>query len=233
LPPKSTAIFTALSTEMLRNLLRRSSSTLSSWHRPHGAGVDYLNLVLRSRVYEAAIETALDPAPGLSAALGREVLLKREDTQPVFSFKIRGAYNKIASLSAAQRGKGLICCSAGNHAQGVAFAARQLRCHAKIVMPVGSPAIKVDAVRRHGGEWAEVVLHGDDFGEAAEEAGRLSAAENRALIHPFDDPLVIAGQGTVGMEILKQCHGGRPPAAIFVCVGGGGLLAGVAAYVIT
>eukprot|EP00936_MAST-01D_sp_MAST-1D-sp1_P000972 g972.t1 len=208
----------------------RTLSTLQEWYRPEGSGLDYLQLILRSRVYDVAIETALDEAPLLSRQLGRQLLLKREDTQPIFSFKLRGAYNKIASLDGEQLMRGLICCSAGNHAQGVAFSGKALGARTTIVMPSATPSIKVDAVRRHGGDMVEVLLHGDDFDEASDEARRLADANDLTFVHPFDDPLVIAGQGTVGMEIIKQTSA-CPPAAIFVCVGGGGLLAGVASYV--
>ncbi|MEO5365090.1 MAG: threonine ammonia-lyase, biosynthetic [Magnetococcus sp. WYHC-3] len=185
-----------------------------------------LRQILTSRVYEAAVETPLDPAPQLSAALGNEVLLKREDLQPVFSFKLRGAYNRMAQLAPGEGARGVIAASAGNHAQGVAFSARRLGLAATIVMPVTTPAIKVAAVRALE---AHVVLHGDNYSEAAEHCARLATDLGLTFIHPFNDPLVIAGQGTIGAEILRQC-GGRPH-AIFVPVGGGGLIAGIAAYV--
>ncbi|EOD10625.1 putative threonine/serine dehydratase [Emiliania huxleyi CCMP1516] len=188
---------------------------------------NYLAKILNARVYEAADETPLQRAPALSAKTRNHVHLKREDLQPVRSFKIRGAYNKVAQLSHEQRSCGIVACSAGNHAQGVAFSAIKLGIDAVIVMPTGTPSIKVDGVRKLGGR---VVLHGDTYDEAAAEAARLVEVEGRTLIHPFDDPLVIAGQGTIGMEILKQCTG-KPLHAIFVCCGGGGMLAGVAAYV--
>ena len=189
---------------------------------------DYLARILNAEVYEAARETPLELAPILSARLGvnNRVFLKREDLQPVFSFKVRGAYNKMAKLSAAALGKGVICASAGNHAQGVALAAQKLGARAVIVMPTTTPTIKIDAVRARG---AEVVLAGESFDDAHAHARELEAAESLTFVHPYDDPDVIAGQGTVGMEILRQ-HG-RPIDAIFCCVGGGGLLAGVAAYV--
>jgi threonine dehydratase len=158
------------------------------------------------------------------------VLLKREDTQPVFSFKIRGAYNKMAHLTKEQLGRGVVACSAGNHAQGVAMSARMLGCRAIIVMPLATPNIKVNAVRVHGGPTVEVRLFGNNYDEAADEAIRLQREETMTLIHPFDDPYVIAGQGTIGMEILKECVT-QPLDAIFVCCGGGGMLAGIAAYV--
>jgi threonine dehydratase len=182
--------------------------------------------ILTSRVYDVARETPLDPAPRLSERLGVEVLLKREDLQPVFSFKIRGAYNRIVRLTHAQRAHGVIAASAGNHAQGVALSARRLDMRAVIVMPQTTPDIKVDAVRRLGGD---VVLFGDSYAEAYAHAVDLGQATGATFIHPFDDPLVIAGQGTVADEIVRQ----RPGAlsAIFVPVGGGGLLAGIGAYV--
>jgi threonine dehydratase len=184
-----------------------------------------LREILTSRVYEAARETPLDPAPRLSARFGNDVLLKREDLQPVFSFKIRGAYNRIARLSAAERAQGVIAASAGNHAQGVAFSAKRLGIRAVIVMPRTTPEIKIDAVKALG---AEVVLVGDHYAEAQRHAERLGADAGMVFIHPFDDPLVIAGQGTVAVEILRQ----SPRLdAVFVPVGGGGLLAGMAAYI--
>jgi threonine dehydratase len=158
------------------------------------------------------------------------VYLKREDTQPVFSFKIRGAYNKMAHLSRQELDQGVVACSAGNHAQGVAISARMLQCRAIIVMPTATPTIKVSAVRNHGGPTVEVRLHGNNYDEAAAEAVRLKEEEGLTFVHPFDDPLVIAGQGTIGMEILKECVS-KPLNAIFVCCGGGGMLSGIAAYV--
>ena len=187
---------------------------------------EYVERILRSRVYDVAIESPLDLMPRLSARLDNEVLLKREDQQPVFSFKLRGAYNKIANLSETVARRGVICASAGNHAQGVALAARRRGIPAVIVMPATTPAIKVEAVAALGGE---VVLHGDVFDAAFEHAMRLAAERQLVLVHPFDDPDVIAGQGTVGMEILRQVSG--DPDAIFVPVGGGGLISGIAAYV--
>ena len=186
----------------------------------------YLERILRSRVYDVARETPLDKAPNLSARLGNRVLLKREDLQPVFSFKIRGAYNKIASLTDAERQCGVIAVSAGNHAQGVALAAQHLGVESLIVMPKTAPQIKVDATRRFG---AEIVLHGNYFDEAKEHADNIIAERGMILVPPYDDVDVIAGQGTVAMEILRQ-HGERIH-AIFVPVGGGGLIAGVSAYV--
>jgi len=182
--------------------------------------------ILTSRVYEVARETPLDPAPRLSARLGNEVLLKREDLQPTFSFKIRGAYNRIARLTEAERARGVIAASAGNHAQGVALSAKRLGIRAVIVMPRTTPEIKVGAVRSLG---AEVVLVGDHYGQAQQHAEQLAAGGGLVFIHPFDDPLVIAGQGTVAVEMLRQCA--HDLTAIFVPVGGGGLIAGIAAYV--
>lgn len=192
--------------------------------------VGYLSRILNARVYEAAIETDLQHAKNLSAHLNNTVLLKREDTQPVFSFKIRGAYNKMAHLTKEQLEKGVVACSAGNHAQGVALSSRMLGCRAVIVMPLATPSIKVNSVRVHGGPTVEVRLFGNTYDEAASEAKRLEKEEGMSMIHPFDDPHVIAGQGTIGMEILQKCVS-RPLDAIFVCCGGGGMLAGIAAYV--
>jgi threonine dehydratase len=185
-----------------------------------------LRLILTSRVYDVAHETPLEPAPRLSRRLRNEVLLKREDLQPVFSFKLRGAYNRIAHLSAAERARGIIAASAGNHAQGVAFAARHLGLRALIVMPQTTPEIKVDAVREMG---AEVVLAGDSYADAKARCDELAATTGCIVVHPFDDPLVIAGQGTIGDEILRHPLG--DVSAIFVPVGGGGLIAGIASYV--
>jgi len=186
----------------------------------------YVERILKARVYDVAIESALDPMPRLSTRVGSQVLLKREDQQPVFSFKLRGAYNKIANLSETAARRGVICASAGNHAQGVALAARKRGIPAVIVMPLTTPAIKVQAVADLGGE---VVLHGEIFDTAYEHALKLAAERQMVFVHPFDDPDVIAGQGTIGMEILRQAPG--PIDAIFVAVGGGGLIGGVAAYV--
>lgn len=188
---------------------------------------DYLERILKARVYDVAIATPLDAAPRLSRRLANTVLFKREDLQPVFSFKIRGAYNKIAHLSDTAAKRGVICASAGNHAQGVALAARHRGIPSTIVMPQTTPQIKVQAVMELGGE---VVLHGDDYDQAYEHAMKLMSERQLAFIHPFDDPDVIAGQGTIGMEILRQCAGDQID-AIFVAVGGGGLIAGIAAYV--
>lgn len=187
---------------------------------------DYLKRTLNARVYDLAIESPLDPAPLLTARVGQPVWLKREDAQPVFSFKLRGAYNRMAQLDPAERERGVICASAGNHAQGVALAARRLGCRAVIVMPVTTPRVKVEAVRARG---AEVVLAGDSYSDAYQAALARQQADDLVFIHPFDDPDVIAGQGTVGMEILRQHQG--PIEAVFVPIGGGGLIAGVAAYI--
>ena len=186
----------------------------------------YLQKILTARVYDVAIETPLEPARSLSKRLGNQVLLKREDTQPVFSFKLRGAYNKMAHLSEAQLKRGVICASAGNHAQGVALAAKRMGCKAMIVMPVTTPRLKVDAVKSHGGE---VVLHGDSYSDAYGRALELQAEHGLTFVHPFDDPDVIAGQGTIAMEMLRQHQG--PIDAVFVAIGGGGLISGVAAYI--
>ncbi len=187
---------------------------------------DYLERILKARVYDVAIQSPLEPARALSRRLKNRLLLKREDLQPVFSFKLRGAYNKMAALAPARLAKGVIAASAGNHAQGVALAAQRLGCRALIVMPVTTPRIKVEAVAARG---AEVVLHGDSYDEAYEQAMRLRRARGLVFVHPYDDPEVIAGQGTIGMEILRQQPG--PIDAVFVPVGGGGLISGIAAYV--
>ena len=183
---------------------------------------DYLRRILNARIYDVAIETPLEPAPVLSARLGNQLFLKREDMQPVFSFKIRGAYNRMVRLSPAARRRGVIAASAGNHAQGVALAAQKLRCRAVIVMPVTTPRIKVEAVAARG---ARVILHGDTYDEAYQEARGLARRKRLTLVHPYDDPDVIAGQGTIGLEILRQAA--QVPDVIFVAVGGGGLIAGV------
>ncbi|MBX3748470.1 MAG: threonine ammonia-lyase, biosynthetic [Opitutaceae bacterium] len=188
--------------------------------------IDYLQKILTARVYDVAKETPLEKAAHLSARLNNTLLLKREDMQSVFSFKLRGAYNKMAQLSAAELARGVVCASAGNHAQGVALAAKRLGARAVIVMPVTTPQVKVHAVKARG---AEVVLHGDTYDDAYAHALDLAAREKVTFVHPFDDPDVIAGQGTIAMEILQQHPG--PLHAIFVAIGGGGLAAGVAAYV--
>ena len=187
---------------------------------------DYRERVENARVYDVADETPLEYAKNLSARLSNHIWLKREDLQAVFSFKLRGAYNKIASLSDSELGEGVICASAGNHAQGVALAAHRRGVRAVIVMPVTTPTIKIDAVRSLGGE---VVLHGDAYDDAYAHARNLAANEGLAFIHPFDDPIVIAGQGTIGAEILRQSE--ERIDAIFVPIGGGGLIAGIASYV--
>ena len=187
---------------------------------------DYLKMILTARVYDVAAETALENAKALSRRLHNSVLLKREDQQPVHSFKLRGAYNKMAHLSPEQLKNGVICASAGNHAQGVALSAQRLGARAVIVMPTTTPQVKIDAVRSFGGE---VVLHGDSYSDAYTFAVALEKKEGLTFVHPFDDPDVIAGQGTIAMEILRQ-HQGRLD-AVFVAVGGGGLISGVANYI--
>ncbi len=186
----------------------------------------YIERILKARVYDVAIESPLDPAPRLSQRVANKVLLKREDLQPIFSFKLRGAYNHIANLSATAAQRGVICASAGNHAQGVALAAKHCGIPAVVVMPETTPQIKVRAVAALG---AEIVLHGDDYDAAAAHAAVLGRQRNLVFVHPFDDPDVIAGQGTIGMEILHQAGGDID--AILVPVGGGGLIAGIATYV--
>ena len=192
----------------------------------YASSTRYLERILTARVYDVAVETALDPAPKLSRRIGNSVLLKREDMQPVFSFKLRGAYNKMSRLSDEQRARGVVTASAGNHAQGVALAAHRLGCSAVIVMPRTTPDIKIAAVRALGGE---VLLHGDTYDEAQAHALQLCREQGRVFVHPYDDPDVIAGQGTIAVEILRQYR--QPIDAIFVAVGGGGLISGIAAYV--
>jgi threonine dehydratase len=187
---------------------------------------DYLKKILNARVYDVASESALEPAHNLSKRLHNTVLLKREDQQPVHSFKLRGAYNKMAHLSPAQLKKGVICASAGNHAQGVALGASRLGCRAVIVMPVTTPQVKIEAVKALGGE---VVLVGDSYSDAFKHATVLEKKMGMTFVHPFDDPEVIAGQGTIAMEMLRQ-HQGRLD-AVFVAIGGGGLISGVANYI--
>lgn len=187
---------------------------------------DYLERILNARVYDVAIETPLELAPLLSARLGNRLLLKREDLQPVFSFKLRGAYNKMAQLTALERQRGVVTASAGNHAQGVALAAARLGCPALIVMPITTPRIKIAAVAARG---ARIVLHGDAFSDAYAHARVLEQTERLTFVHPYDDVDVIAGQGTIGMEILRQHP--DPIHAVFCAVGGGGLIAGVASYI--
>ena len=186
----------------------------------------YVKKILAAPVYDLAVRTPLQAAPALSALLGNQLLLKREDLQPTFSFKIRGAYNKLVQLSDEQKARGVVTASAGNHAQGVALAARELGIQARIVMPSTTPELKVLGVRSRG---AEAVLHGESFPFALAHALQLAETSGCTFVSPFDDPEVIAGQGTVAMEILRQQQG--PLDAIFVPVGGGGLIAGIAAYV--
>jgi threonine dehydratase len=187
---------------------------------------DYLRKILTARVYDVAQETPLEPARGLSRRLKNRVLLKREDMQPVFSFKLRGAYNKMAHLSQSQLAKGVIAASAGNHAQGVALSASRMGCRAVIVMPVTTPAVKINAVKALGGE---VVLFGDSYSDAYQHALDIQRQEGMTFVHPFDDPDVIAGQGTIAMELLQQHQ--EPIEAVFIAIGGGGLIAGMASYI--
>jgi threonine dehydratase len=190
---------------------------------------DYLRNILTAKVYDVARETELELASHLSARIKNRVLLKREDNQPVFSFKLRGAYNKMAHLSAADLKRGVIAASAGNHAQGVALAAAKLNCKAIIVMPTTTPQVKIDAVNSRGGSSVKVVLHGESYSDAYEHALSLEKKHQLTFVHPFDDPDVIAGQGTIAMEILQQHQ--EPIDAIFLAIGGGGLIAGVGAYI--
>src|SRR3954469_24789823 len=194
--------------------------------KKHLQPADYLKKILTARVYDVAVESALEPAKNLSRRLHNKVLLKREDQQPVFSFKLRGAYNKMAHLAPEQLKRGVICASAGNHAQGVAMSAHRLGARAVIVMPVTTPQVKVDAVKALGGD---VVLHGDSYSDAHEHAVEIEHKQGLTFVHPFDDPDVIAGQGTIAMEILRQHQG--PLDAVFVAIGGGGLISGVANYI--
>jgi threonine dehydratase len=194
--------------------------------KKHLQPADYLKKILTARVYDVAIESALEPAKNLSRRLHNKVLLKREDQQPVFSFKLRGAYNQMAQLTPAQLRQGVICASAGNHAQGVAMSAHKLGTRAVIVMPVTTPQVKIDAVKALGGE---AVLHGDSYSDAYLHAVALEKKQGLTFVHPFDDPDVIAGQGTIAMEILRQHQG--PLDAVFVAIGGGGLISGVANYI--
>ena len=207
---------------------RTSSDSPARSLRPKAlrTAAEYLQRILTARVYDVARETPLDPARTLSRRLGNQVLLKREDQQPVFSFKLRGAYNKMVRLAPEVLQRGVICASAGNHAQGVALAAKRLGSRAVVVMPVTTPRLKVDAVQALGGD---VVLFGDSYSDAHAHALLLQAERGLTFVHPFDDPDVIAGQGTVAMEILRQHQG--PIDAVFVAIGGGGLIAGVAAYI--
>ena len=187
---------------------------------------EYVKLIDEAAVYDVAVKTPLELARNLSARIGNQILMKREDLQPVFSFKLRGAYNKLASLSDEELQRGVICSSAGNHAQGVALAANKRNARAVIVMPETTPSIKVDAVRALG---AEVVLHGDTYDDAYARSRELEQEQGLIFIHPFDDPMVIAGQGTIGKEILEQSDGEID--AVFVPIGGGGLIAGIGAYI--
>ncbi len=187
---------------------------------------DYIDLINNSKVYDICNETPLQHAPALSSRLGNTVLLKREDLQPVFSFKLRGAYNKIAHLTDAEKARGVLCASAGNHAQGVAMSAKALKLKAVIVMPTTTPEIKIKAVASYG---AKVLLAGDSYSDASTHAAALCAQTGMTFIHPYDDPLVIAGQGTVGVEMMRQTPDDFD--AIFVPIGGGGLVAGIACYI--
>ncbi len=193
---------------------------------PHLNPADYLIKILNAKVYDVATESALETAKNLSRRLGNQVLLKREDQQPVHSFKLRGAYNKMAHLSPEQLKKGVICASAGNHAQGVALSASRLGTRAVIVMPTTTPQVKIDAVKGFGGE---VVLFGDSYSDAYNHSLALQKKQGLSFVHPFDDPDVIAGQGTIAMEMLSQHQG--PLDAVFVAIGGGGLISGVANYI--
>lgn len=204
----------------------RVSQPRPTAHVPYPSAADYLPRILTAKVYDVARETPLDSARALSRRLGNTVLIKREDCQAVFSFKLRGAYNKMAHLPPEALARGVICASAGNHAQGVALSAHRLKCRAVIVMPTTTPKVKVDAVAALGGE---VVLHGDSYSDAYLHALEIEQAQGLTFVHPFDDPEVIAGQGTIAMEILRQHQG--PIDAIFVAIGGGGLISGVAAYI--
>jgi threonine dehydratase len=190
---------------------------------------DYLRKILTAKVYDVARESELQVAPHLSSRLNNKVLLKREDNQPVFSFKLRGAYNKMAHLGASELKRGVIAASAGNHAQGVALSAAKLGCKAIIVMPTTTPQLKIDAVRDRGGKSVEIVLHGESYSDAYQHALSLEKKHKLTFVHPFDDPDVIAGQGTIAMEILQQHQ--DPIQAVFLAIGGGGLISGVGAYI--
>ncbi len=191
--------------------------------------INYLKKILTSRVYDVAFESPLEISPILTQRYGNSIFFKREDLQNIFSFKIRGAYNRMAQLTVDQLQHGVICASAGNHAQGVAFSASKLNCHATIVMPSTTPQLKIDAVKQHGGSNVTIILHGTSYSDAYQHALTVAHQQQLTFIHPFNDPDVIAGQGTIGMEILRQ-HA-EPIHAIFVPVGGGGLIAGIATYV--
>ncbi len=190
---------------------------------------NYLKKILSARVYDVARETELQVAPELTKRLGNQVLLKREDNQPVFSFKLRGAYNKMAHLPPEALKRGVIAASAGNHAQGVALAAAKMKCKAVIVMPLTTPSVKIDAVKARGGSWVEVILHGESYSDAFKYSELLEKKRGLTFVHPFDDPDVIAGQGTIAQEIFQQYQ--EPIDAIFVAIGGGGLIAGIGEYV--
>ena len=205
------------------NAIPSSQLSTRNWTEPH----DYLQLILTANVYDVAIESPLQLATNLSHRLGNQIFVKREDLQPVFSFKLRGAYNRMLQLNDQERQRGVIACSAGNHAQGVALAAQKLGIKATIVMPLMTPPIKWKNVERLG---AQVLLFGNDFEEAKLECYRLSKLDGRTPIHPYDDPFVIAGQGTIGVELLRQTNASQID-GIFICVGGGGLSAGIASYV--
>ncbi|DAZ98199.1 TPA: hypothetical protein N0F65_005331 [Lagenidium giganteum] len=211
-----------------RKLYTGTADGLLSFHANEPC--NYRRMILESRVYDIARQTPLQHAPALSYELKNRVYFKREDLQPVFSFKIRGAYNKMASLTDEEKAQGVVCCSAGNHAQGVALSAKTLGVRATVVMPLATPEIKVQSVLQHGGDFVNIVLHGKSFDEAAAEAKRLEKQDNMVMILPFDDPYVIAGQGTIGMEVLQQTSGEQLD-AVFVCCGGGGMLAGMAAWI--
>lgn len=187
---------------------------------------DYVEKILKARVYDVAVETPLEEMPQLSKRLNNQILIKREDLQPVFSFKLRGAYNRMSQLTEAEKAKGVVASSAGNHAQGVALAARKMGIHALIVMPKTTPPIKVEAVRTLG---AEIALHGNSYDDAFDYAQKAVEKQGLTFIHPYDDPEIIAGQGTIGMEIMRQHP--EPVEAIFIPVGGGGLLGGISAYI--
>ncbi|GAA5502296.1 L-threonine dehydratase biosynthetic IlvA [Deinococcus xinjiangensis] len=199
------------------------TQTTEKWQAGTLDAMDVLRLALTSKTYGAAVETPLSLLPRLSSRLGQRVLLKREDQQPIFSFKLRGAFNKMAQLSPDEAARGVICASAGNHAQGVAFSAQELGLKAVIVMPATTPDIKVLACKARG---AEVVLHGDSFSDAETYAYKLQKERGLTFVHPYDDPLVLAGQGTIGLELLRQIE--EEDYTVFVPVGGGGLIAGIA-----
>eukprot|EP00820_Chromera_velia_P017007 Cvel_26434.t1-p1 / transcript=Cvel_26434.t1 / gene=Cvel_26434 / organism=Chromera_velia_CCMP2878 / gene_product=Threonine dehydratase, mitochondrial, putative / transcript_product=Threonine dehydratase, mitochondrial, putative / location=Cvel_scaffold3140:233-5118(-) / protein_length=598 / sequence_SO=supercontig / SO=protein_coding / is_pseudo=false len=215
--------------EVFTNPAKKCSGTSTLTPSPETSSDAFQILlpIINSKVYDVVNETPLDFAPNLSSKLENSVHLKREDLQPVFSFKIRGAYNKIAHLTEEERANGIVCCSAGNHAQGVAFTARRMGISAKIFMPVVTPSIKVNAVRRYG---VDVVLVGTNYDETYAACLECARKEGRALVHPFDDPLVIAGQGTIAMEVLKQTSADGVD-AVFVCCGGGGMLSGMGAFI--